>query len=101
MLSKNEFGDLDLFKLTQKEHDDVIEVSEGEDDSFEMMGGAEGDDDVAFFHHNNNGGGGGGRFGYGGGGGRLNRRGVGREDKMADVGFFNSFEDDFDDQDLA
>ncbi|GJT72106.1 hypothetical protein Tco_1031392, partial [Tanacetum coccineum] len=52
--------------------------------TFEMMGGAEGDDD-----------------GYGGGGGRFNRRGGRKEDKIADVGFFNSFKDDFDDQDLA
>ncbi|GKF04491.1 hypothetical protein Tco_0035159 [Tanacetum coccineum] len=77
--------------------DDVIEEYDDEEDCFEMMGRAEGDDDVVYFHNNN----GGGRFGYGGGGGRFNRRGGGKEDKIADVGFFNSFEDDFDDQDLA
>nr|GEU67095.1 hypothetical protein [Tanacetum cinerariifolium] len=77
----NEFGDLDLFKLTEEDDDDVIE--EDGEDSFEMMGEVEGDNN--------------GWFGYGGGG-RFNRRGG--EVKIADVGFFNSFEDDFDDQDL-
>ncbi|GKD84171.1 hypothetical protein Tco_1351010 [Tanacetum coccineum] len=51
-----------------------------------MMGGVEGDD-IAYFHN-------------GGDSRRLNRRREGGEDKVADVGFFNSFEDDFDDQDL-
>ncbi|GJU23972.1 hypothetical protein Tco_1162593 [Tanacetum coccineum] len=58
---RNELGDLDLFKITEKD-DGIIQVSEDDEDSYEVMGGV--------------------------------------EDKMANVGFFNSFEDDFDDQDL-
>ncbi|GJV83131.1 hypothetical protein Tco_1523029 [Tanacetum coccineum] len=58
---RNELGDLDLFKITEKD-DDIIQVSEDDEDSYEVMGGV--------------------------------------EDKKANVGFFNSFEDDFDDQDL-
>nr|GEX27960.1 hypothetical protein [Tanacetum cinerariifolium] len=68
MLS-NEFGDLDLFKLTY----------EDDEDSYEMMAEL--------------------RLGYGCG--WFNRRGGGGEDKMADARFFNTFEEDFDDQDLA
>nr|GEZ99302.1 hypothetical protein [Tanacetum cinerariifolium] len=86
MLSINEFGDLDLFKITEDNNDDDVIIEKNDEDSYEMMGGAEGDDDVVYFHNNN---GGGGRFGgYGDGGGRLNRR-KGGEVKMADVGFFN------------
>nr|GFB89889.1 hypothetical protein [Tanacetum cinerariifolium] len=70
MFSKNEFGDLDLLKLTEQEDDDVIIEEYDEDDGFEMIGGAEGYDGIAYLRN----GGGGGRFGYSGGG-RFNRRG--------------------------
>ncbi|GKB24944.1 hypothetical protein Tco_0864345, partial [Tanacetum coccineum] len=35
---RNEFGDLDLFKLTEKD-DDIIQVSEDDEDSYEVLGG--------------------------------------------------------------
>ncbi|GKE20709.1 hypothetical protein Tco_1432221 [Tanacetum coccineum] len=56
MLSKNEFGDLDMFKLTEQEDDDVIiEEYDDDEDSYKMMGGAEGHDGIVYFHHNNDG----------------------------------------------